>query len=102
MPVIQRKQVRSDNGVFTGSGTVPALLALGTASLTVTVAPVVTGDILAVGEPVIAHSPNADLPAGILVGQARVTAQNQVKITVYALLALALATPVNWTITAQR
>lgn len=100
MPV-QPKQYRSSNARFTGTASIPAILALGTSSVTFAVTPAAANDSLAVGEPIDAYSVGADLPSGVILGQARVTAANTVKLTFLAVLAVGL-TSINWTIIANR
>ncbi|GBU19362.1 MULTISPECIES: hypothetical protein [Methylobacterium] len=87
---------------FTATATVPAIALLGTTSITFTVVPAITGDALAVGEPIDVYATGADLPAGLVIGQARVVAANSVKLTLYAILALSLAQAVAFTVVAHR
>lgn len=89
------------NAIFTGTGTLPALTLLLTASTTTfTVAPVVSGDVLAVGEP-ITVTPAADLPNGLNIAWARVVAANQVRVGLTTTLALTLST-MTFTVVAAR
>lgn len=89
------------NALFTGTATLPALTLLLTNSVaTFTVAPLVAGDVLAVGEP-ITVTPAADLPGGLNLAWARVSAANQVRIGLTSTLAIALST-MTFTVVAAR
>ncbi len=89
------------NAFFTGTASTPLLGVLGTNTITVNVTPVVPGDVLAVGEAIDAYAPSQDLPAGLIIGQARVVTQNQARITLIAVLSIGI-TSINWTIKANR
>lgn len=89
------------NAIFRGTATLPALtLLLTNSTTTFTVTPVAAGDVLAVGEP-ITVTPGADLPGGLNIAWARVTAPNQVRIGLTSTLALALST-MPFTVVAAR
>lgn len=90
------------NARFNGSAAVPAITLLGTSSVNLDVTPVLTGDALAVGEPVNAYATAVDLPAGVVLGQARVIAKNRVKLTFSAVVAIAASSAIAWTIVAHR
>lgn len=100
MPPVQPKQVRSTNAAFTGSANLPTLTLLGSGTSTVTVAPKLVGDVLAVGE-CITVTPASALPAGLNVAYAIVTAANTVQIGFSALVAITGAS-MAWTVVAHR
>lgn len=90
------------NAFFDAPSTaLPALTALGSTTITLTVTPRVAGDVLAVGEVVIV-TPSAALPAGLNIAYAVVTAANKVEIGLSAVLGIALGQSRAWAICALR
>ena len=87
---------------FTGTTTTPFSISLGgTQTMTLTVAPVVTGDVLAVGEDITVQ-PTAALPGGINIAFAFVSATNQVAIGFTSSALISLSQSVAWRVTAHR
>lgn len=87
---------------FTGSISTTFAISLGqTQVMTLTVAPAVTGDVLAAQEP-ITIQPAADLPAGINIAWAYPSAPNTVRIGFTTSALISAAQTVAWTVVAHR
>ena len=90
------------NATFTAAAAaLPLLTALSATTITLTVTPRATGDILQPGEVIVA-TPSAALPAGLNIAYAIVTDVNSVVIGLSATLALVVAASRAWTIVALR
>ena len=102
---IQPKQTTglARHAYFTGSSTsMPAISLGGTSYITLIVTPVITGDVLAIGEKVDAVA-NVDLPNGVCLASIRVSALNTVRLGFTSTALLSLTTlAVSWTVTAHR
>jgi hypothetical protein len=87
---------------FTGTSTTAFAIGLGaTQTMLLTVAPVITGDVLAAGED-ISLQPNSALPQGINMAWYFVSAQNQVSIGFTSSSLINVAQSISWRVTAQR
>lgn len=87
---------------FTGTTTTAFAISLGaTQTMTLTVAPVITGDVLAAGED-ISLQPNGPLPGGINMAWYYVPAQNQVAIGFTSSALINVSQSISWRVTAQR
>jgi len=87
---------------FTGTTTTAFAISLGaTQTMVLTVAPVITGDVLAAGED-ISLQPNGALPQGINMAWYFVSGQNQVSIGFTSSSLINVAQSISWRVTAQR
>ncbi|MGE8128987.1 hypothetical protein ACQKQD_18600 [Methylobacterium sp. NPDC080182] len=87
---------------FTGTTSTAFAIALGgTQTMTLTVTPVVAGDVLAAGEDVTIQ-PNSALPQGINIAWHYVPAQNQVAIGFTSGSLINVSQSISWRVTAHR
>lgn len=87
---------------FTGTTTTAFSISLGgTQTMSLTVAPIVTGDSLAAGEDITVQ-PTAALPNGVNIAFSYVTATNTVAIGFTSSALIALSQSVAWRVTAHR